>query len=54
MGIQFNGKQYYFKQARFCRKWKEKCETLFSNYVFGITFESCHFEDGLWKVSPNI
>ena len=29
-----------------------KIEILFSNYIFGLTFQS--FEDGLWKESPNI
>ena len=33
-----------------------KIEILFSNYIFGLTFQSSNmdFEDGLWKVSPNI
>ena len=26
-----------------------KVETLFCNYIFGLTFQ-----DGLWKVSPNL
>ena len=34
-----------------------KIEILFSNYMFGLSFQSPSpkdFEDGLWKVSPNI
>ena len=32
-----------------------KIEILFSSHIFGLTFQSLHyFEDGLWKVSPNI
>ena len=51
----FNGKQYCQKQVHFLEN--NKIEILFSNYMFGLTFQGPSpkdFEDGLWKVSPNI